>query len=42
MAMNPRLLRPLAKLVAAFLLKTLAGEQLTTLAGDNLRSIQDA
>lgn len=45
MPMNPRLLRPIDRFVAAalaYILKTISGDTLTTLSGDSLRSIQDA
>jgi hypothetical protein len=45
MSMNPRLLRPIARLVAAaaaFLLRTISGDTITDLTGDPLRTIQDA
>jgi hypothetical protein len=41
MPMNPRLLRPLARIVAA-LLTTISGQSLTTQSGQPLRTIQDA
>lgn len=43
MAMNHRLLRPLAKVIAAvssFLVVTIAGDQLITQGGDKMRTIQ--
>ena len=42
MPMNPRLLRPLAARLFAFLLKTISGDVLTDASGDPLRTIQDA
>jgi hypothetical protein len=45
MAMNHRLLRPIASRVSAalaYILATISGENLTDLTGDPLRSIQDA
>ena len=42
--MNPRLMRPLARIVAAALglLTTISGQSITTQSGEPLRTIQDA
>ena len=40
--MNNRLLRPIVSLVTAFLLRTLAGEDIVTQSGEKMRTIQNA